>query len=565
MGLARLFLLVDQESGTSEPVTQPIVPQPTAHESQEDYVVRAHTVLLQAIPEPADRNAAVWNAWDRARGFAARDLAARLYSADQYDSVADVCLFAEHDAPKRLPDGTETVTRYDAQKLSEIIRENNFRIEDTDTYPGLVDKHTVPAPQRDPLPPKTLGYVGPFRLGMIGRRDPRWAVFGDEHRRKEAAAVLSERPRRSVEVLTLKANGRTYIDPVAAISEAPRLALPVQYSAEESGEVEIERYSALSPVPAAPGGMNTYIQRFDAGQPDPAAAPVNPQGNPQGNPMATDQDVRQVIDAIMQTPAMQGLAALMQAFGNDPQAIISAIQGGGGQQPGQGGAADTGQGAAGGMQYQPGGGLPAGGQPMPGTGGMGVPDPAMRQDYSAARRYAATASNDENEEGDEFYVDLDQYTAEGGAVDVERYAALEAGMVELSGKYSAAMEEIARLQCDASDARRREQLRELAARFPVVDAAAEFDRCLYSAGAEMTDAQFAAHIGTIEQYAAKAMQVTQMVPAGELPGHQTDVETARYQADEARMVRTVINEAANAGRKISYPQARKEARERLGV
>ena len=151
---------------------------------------------------------------------------------------------------------------------------------------------------------------------MIGRKEPKFALFADEYTRKDAAADLADRPGRSVEVLTLKANGRTYINPIAAISEAPRLPLLLQFSAEASHEGEVERYWMLAPVSALSGGGNTYLQQFDAASDPPpsqsnpgagGASPSNsaiPNQEPGSMPL-TEQDVRQLVDAVLSTPPMQ--------------------------------------------------------------------------------------------------------------------------------------------------------------------------------------------------------------------------------------------------------------------
>ncbi|MCE7884832.1 MAG: hypothetical protein DYH08_13425, partial [Actinobacteria bacterium ATB1] len=28
---------------------------------------------------------------------------------------------------------------------------------------------------------RVLGYVGPFRVGILGNKNPRWCIFADEH------------------------------------------------------------------------------------------------------------------------------------------------------------------------------------------------------------------------------------------------------------------------------------------------------------------------------------------------------------------------------------------------
>jgi hypothetical protein len=67
-----------------------------------------------------------------------------------------------------------------------------------------------------------LGWAGNYRLGLIGRKNPRWAIFQDEYHPPETAPLLDRKPQRSVELWNFP-DGRSYINPVAALSsEAPR-------------------------------------------------------------------------------------------------------------------------------------------------------------------------------------------------------------------------------------------------------------------------------------------------------------------------------------------------------
>lgn len=529
---------------------------------------------MQAIPEPMQRNQVVWDTWSASVGTTERDRADMLFNSEQFEHVRDRCLWHEHEAQAIGPDGQPAVKNNDVNRLKDIIRENNTRIADTDAYTALVDKHTVAPGQRDPLPPKTLGFVGPYRLGMIGRVNPRFAIFADEHHRKDRAEVLRDRPRRSVEVLTLRANGRSYIDPIAALSEAPRLPLPVQYSAErviddEPVEVDVERYESDGGA-VMPGGGNTYIP----GQvkkpnpnkygPDGEAAP-----SPENQSMLSPDDIRQVVDAVLSTPQMKFLEQLMTQGGQ------------GAEQPG-----DPGQGPPDGEPAEPAGGTAPPVNPAGAAVGAAAPpqppqDPTKMQagqygghqqymprpmaggvmSNAVANRFGAAESEDEYEV--EEPMNQDQPLA-------EQYAALSEDHNKLRGSHGRLIEKtadqaarIAELEKYAADAGRRERITGIASKYPhMVDIDEELDRVLYSAGTDMDDTDFERYCEQIERFAAKAPATTRMVPGGEMPsGPQNTVE--KYEADRVESKRAVeiYTAALERGETMTYEQCVEKARE----
>ena len=459
-----------------------IAPQP--HESQNDFIIRAHRELMPVIADPMQRNREVWQAWDIANpGHERERQRAEQYFADgEFEHKKDVCLWHEHESTIAGPDGPTTRVN-DSTRLSSIVNENNLRIADTDAYTAIVDKHTL-SPHEDDAgksKPRCIGYAGPFRLGMIGRQQPRFAIFGDEHRYKGEKQTFQDRPRRSVEVLTLRANNRSYIDPIAAISEAPRLPLPAQYSADSDGDIEV--YNAM-PAPADgggepvyAGGSNTYLpgtQWNRKRKPEQFGAMPN-ESNPEPKQMLDQNDMQQIVSAILSTPQMKFIEQLMQQSGGN----------------------------AGGMQQEP-------QQPQ-------APAPQQFGGMAPAMRYSAEESGEvESEE-----YELDMPTP-------EQYAAIVEDQKALMEKYAALASRYEESERKASDAHRTQQLSELHAKFPVVDLSAELDRCLYSAGAEMSDDQFNAHVELVESYASKTLEATPMVPRGEMP-RQTPKQDANHE------------------------------------
>jgi len=302
-------------------------PHPLPNETREDYSVRAHQATMAETPDPNARNRQVWDAVDMYFGNEDRARAEAHFPPEQFEHKRDMCLWFEHETEVAGPNGPE-VKKNDVNRIKAIVRENNARIADTDAYSAIVDKHTKPNGERDPLPPRTIGFAGPYRIGMVGRIAPKFALFADEHRRRDEAATFRDRPRRSVEVLTLRANGRSYIDPIAALSEAPRLPLPVQYEPGESGIVEryqadavyadVDRYEGEG---AMPGGSNTYLpgsgfagkkQRFDA------SSDYQTDDDPENGSMLGPEDLNQIITALLSTPQMKFIEQMMQNGGQVP-------------------------------------------------------------------------------------------------------------------------------------------------------------------------------------------------------------------------------------------------------
>lgn len=511
-------------------------PQPIPNETHGQYVVRAHKALMAAIPDPTERNQVVWEAWSAALGGdSERERADRVFDKQKFDKRPDVCYFAEHETTSKDAAGNPIVRRFDATKLDEIIQENNFRIADVDAFPTLIDRHTAQDSAADPSLRRTYGAIGPFRMGMVGRLQPKFAIFGDEYTKKEVTNEVASRPGRSVELLTLKANGRSYINPVATLSEAPRLPLPLQFAfpTDNDGEESIcERYSAVAPYsavsPAFPGGGSTFTKKFDASSPESGETNPSDQSQESGN-MLQDQDIKQLVDAIMGTEQMQWVSQQMGASGTPA----------GGAQPGNG-------------QPAPAPAAPST-TPQPNeqfTAGMGNSHPAM----GGMQRYSANS-----QEIEEHSDPMDNHEL------VERYQAMEASQRELINDLAETKSRLASMEVERADAVRSSRLRELAGRLPAVDLNEELDRCLYSHGASMNDDAFETHFDMVERYAAKAIESAPAIPDGEMPQHQPgERETAQYQVQESETIRNLANQYANDGVAKTYTELKAEAKQLLG-
>ena len=529
---------------------------------------------MAAVPDPMQRNQVVWDAWDATHGNPDRERAELHFPPEQFEHRRNVCLWHEHETVTRDPEtGGDVIKRNDIERIKAIVRENNLRIADTDSYSAIVDKHTLPSGKRDPIPPRTIGFAGPYRIGMIGRISPKFALFGDEHRRRDEAHTFRDRPRRSVEVLTLRANGRSYIDPIAALSEAPRLPLPVQYGFDND-EGHREFYEAVAAFPGGntfiPGGSEKERDRFDIDS-IPGGSPTQ-KPRPEAKAMALQpEDLTQIVEAIQSTPQFQFLNQLMDQMGGQ-SGQAGGLGGDGGPPVGAGGPMPPGGNTQPPAPPNPGGmSPPAMGQPtgpgeedkfacgpkygagsMP-AGGMG----AMAAQYMT-NRFAAG-------EGEE--MTREQYQAIQGELEsvTEHYEALAADHRQLMAEHAALKRGFAEVRMREVDANRRNQIRELASQYPhFVDSDREESKCLYSAGSEMTDEDFDSHLEDLAHYAAKNPAPSGMIPQGVFPERSRSVETERYEANVAARSVEIYTQALASGRRLTSNEARKLAIEEIG-
>lgn len=532
------------------------IPQPQPNETREDYAIRAHQLLLAEIPDPNQRNQTVWQASESFFGEPERNRAEQAFPVEQFEHRRDICLWFEHEVAGTATDGTPTVRKNDVNRIKAIVQENNSRIADTDAYSAIVDKHTTPANQAvpkghdPPPPPRTIGFAGPYRIGMIGRIQPKFALFADEHRRRDEAATFRDRPRRSVEVLTLRANGKSYIDPIAALSEAPRLPLPVQY-APGSQDGIVERYQLEAVYADAEryegayaGGSNTYLPGSGfAGNKNPDqfdALSGDQNQQPESGSMMTPEDLKQIVEAVQSTPQFQFLNQLMQGQGGQP--------------------ADPNGGDPNATQQPP----AAPQAPPQAPAAQPVKEPYIAPLAAAGMMAGAGAMTNR------FSADSPEHQTEvevnEPTVTNEQYAALSQNVESLMRENAALKQGYAELRMSAADSNRKLQISELHNQFPsFVDPVAEESRCLYSAGSQMSDEEFDRHIEMVESYAARVPAVTQMVPAGVMPGRLQDrsVETEKYEADLAEAAIEVFTQAQAAGERLTYEQAREKAKSRI--
>lgn len=285
----------------------PQIPIPSAKESENDFIVRAHKALAREIPDTDRRNAAVFTAWRQSRGLGELEKKACEQFDDQtFTHRRDVPVFTEHEYTRKLrnPDGSPKVNvvgtqierqeKYDLKALKAICDRCNYRIADTGNFAMLSEGHTPDADQRygGAREPPILGFAGPFRIGMIGNKEPRWAIFQDEHYLKSETEKVRRLPTRSPEVWLKDEMADRFLDPIAMLgADTPKLDMGLRFQRLQTGE-QVEKYAAAA---------TTVVAR-------------KPLPKPEKSDMAISaEDVEAIVGAVMQTDIMQFVKGLMES------------------------------------------------------------------------------------------------------------------------------------------------------------------------------------------------------------------------------------------------------------
>lgn len=220
-----------------------------------------------------------------------------------FDFRHDVPVFSEHEIEEDDPDnpGQKRTVHYGFDELSAVCRNVNKRIFDTGDYVAIVLGHT-PTPEAKEMGapmPKLVGFAGPFKMGIIGDTDPRWAIIAENWATfKSDADEVKRHPRRSVEMYELPDLRDRFFDPVSILgAETPRLPLGIAYC---DGR-RVRRYAMATA--AAPSGVNTFIpsDRKDKTtyQQEPTSA-------------MSDDDIQRMLAAIMELEPMKWVMAKME-------------------------------------------------------------------------------------------------------------------------------------------------------------------------------------------------------------------------------------------------------------
>lgn len=276
---------------------------PKDGEMQPDFAIRFHESMMDAVPNTDERNRLCFDVWRKHKGDEPEVLAARKYhKAEEYDERRDIPVFCEHEIPARVSKTGKKLpaVRYDKKSLASIAKNMNRKIEDVGRFCPITNGHTSDDPNKPT--PEVVGYAGAFRLGMIGNKKPRWALFNDEYHRKDRADVLRHARGRSVEILPVPDVHQREFYPIAVLSaDEPRLELPpARYAlkTEANGEqVEVERYAMVMP-----GGNSTFI-------------PSDKYGDEQKDVDLPTGTIRALLTALMQSQPMQWVLSKMEQEG----------------------------------------------------------------------------------------------------------------------------------------------------------------------------------------------------------------------------------------------------------
>ena len=476
---------------------------------------------MTSVPDPDQRNSMVWGAWDAVRGQRPEEaVALSKFTADRFARSDAHCVFAEHETV-----GSDGKPRkYGLGELAKIVRQHSKEQRDIGAFPALTSCHTPDKGDPNGKDPDVLGYSGLNpRLGMIGREQPRWAIFADEAHMPEAKVDLAKKPFRSVELWTFK-DGRMRFHPVVAVgAEAPRLQMPAKYSGKFEqllvDGAKVEKYTVAA---AYAGGTNSFVKQ--------------PVKHTEGNDM-NDQETAQLLAMLQETPQFKFLTRLMEEYEAEQAAAAN---------PAAGNPAAPPPGAA------------AGAPPAPAAPGAGAPsddDLADLQDLlgqdDPPKPNAPPPADKPPEKN--------TVANNPNVVSMEKYTALHSTLTKQS-------ERIVALERVAADATRRQKLNELATKFPmIVDVDDEAKVCLYSLGSKMTDDQFNAHVATVEKYGQRFAD-SPMIPRGEMPERYiAQSQAEKYEArlaDEAVKIHGEI--VRREHRQPSYDECEAEAKKRLG-
>ncbi len=300
-------------------VLQPLKLRPRPGERQVDFYLRASKALKRKYSRCDQRTSAVHDLWIKGGGEAAlQQIAREKFPADQFVCVRSRPIFAEH----ITTDSKGQPERYDRQALQAVCDRCNERILDTGDFPPLTDGHTPTAEMAEngAKHPDVLGYAGPFRVGLLGNRSPRWAIFADEWQHKDEYSRLRKLQRRSPEVWREPRMEDRFMDPIACLgSETPRLDLGLtsRFCRTASGAV-VEKYTAA----CLPAGGNTFapapvgkakkppVSRYAAGEAPMDQPPVQPTGD---MPNVDPNLVKAIIGALLETAPMKWVIQQQQA------------------------------------------------------------------------------------------------------------------------------------------------------------------------------------------------------------------------------------------------------------
>lgn len=142
--------------------------------------------------------------------------------------------------------------KFTRSSMERIAERCNERIEETSDFVPVAIGHN-----KEGRDPEVIGFCGPFRIGELGKKNKRAAIYGRFRVYKEDHHKVRKYPRLSVELWTSeKRPTEGYFDPISLLgSETPELDLGTRYSRAPRAGQRCVKYSAAF----AGGGPNTFV------------------------------------------------------------------------------------------------------------------------------------------------------------------------------------------------------------------------------------------------------------------------------------------------------------------
>lgn len=192
---------------------------------------------------------------EKAAGFFRLSIAT--LKPEKSPTVEDGDFVAFQDVPVFKAHTTRDGHEMDERALRRICQRCNDRIRDTGDFAPIVLRHTDDEGERDP---EVVGFAGPYRLGTVGRLEPKPAILATLRIFREDANKVRKYPRLSVEYWADESDPTNgYFDPISLLgAETPELDLGIRYAKDNSG-LTLMRYAKVTRFQAAPGGSNTFV------------------------------------------------------------------------------------------------------------------------------------------------------------------------------------------------------------------------------------------------------------------------------------------------------------------
>ncbi|CAK9093030.1 Uncharacterized protein SCF082_LOCUS43762, partial [Durusdinium trenchii] len=575
-----------------QPRTAPL-PSPQSGESNADFVWRVHN----SQPGKTDaKTAMALDVWRNAKEQDLQEAARQRFPTSKFVCHPNRCVFVEHTTKRKTADPHTGEERdepvvYDRSALEAICDRCNERILDTGDFSPLIEGHTPDqyALDRGAKQPPVLGYAGPYRVGLIGNKNPRWAIFCDEYWHRDELPKLEKLQRRSPEVWMEDRMEDRFFDPIACLgAETPRLDMGLTrfgrfFHCRGTDGAMVHKYSA--PAAGLPGANSVYVPG-ETGDDETSRYAADDDSGGQSMALGPD-DIRQIVDAIMELPVIQWAQENMEAQG------MGTMNDGDGDGDGVPGEADPSTPPAPPAPQAPDS-PPAAPAPAPPSGPPAAPNP-MDPEQNSRRRYEA---GDEDEYEDDIPVDPapagDAYQPDDEDHDmVTRYMSGDCDDEEMrqymAGKRQRYMsgagddsgmdappvdpmpaepptenysrqnrtlrDRVRQLERRERESTRYSKLMEKRAQGYAFDPDEELRET-----ADMNDAQFARHLQRIERYERAPVNYPAL-PTPELDRTERDRE--RYQRRVNETAEQIARHERKNGREITYDDARRKAEEQL--